>query len=164
MKHDPHPRTHDPTWDSGISTVEVLISAVLLTFAFAGMATLIMSNERSQVAASNEAIVRNALRNQAERIRGAPFEDILATYQSLHFSVTGLEEASGNVTIFTDETEVSDETAPLGFPRDLDGDGSATNPNISTSYMLLPIRLRVTWAERSDQIQSELYLLLSPEN
>ncbi len=157
------PDSHEPISTAGFSLIEILIAITLLTFAFLGMATLVMSNERSQVYAAEEAVIRNALRNQAERIRGTPFEDILSSYQGFTFAVNGVSGA-GIVTIFTDETEDSDDTAALGFPRDLNGDGSASDTDVTTDYMLLAVRLRVTWQGASGTTVSDFHFLLSSEN
>ncbi|MCA8959491.1 MAG: hypothetical protein KDC38_03210 [Planctomycetes bacterium] len=156
------PDGYVPKRDSGITLVESLVCVTLTVFGFVGITSLQLANERSQIVATEEAIVRNALRNQAERIRGTPFDEIIDAYQSLTFSVSELG-ATGLVTIFTDETESSAEAAAFGLPRDLDGDGTASDTDISSHYMLLPIRIQITVPSGSGSNVFSLHMLLSSE-
>jgi prepilin-type N-terminal cleavage/methylation domain-containing protein len=52
----------------------------------------------------------------------------------------------GTVEVVTDETKTDLELgAQLGMPRDLDGDGTATSTDVSTTALLLPVVVRARW-------------------
>jgi len=52
----------------------------------------------------------------------------------------------GSISVVTNET-LTDDTlhAELGMPRDLDGDGIVSNPNVGNSARLLPVIVRAQW-------------------
>jgi hypothetical protein len=67
------------------------------------------------------------------------------------FQVEGLNPVPGQATVGTVRL-VTDETATdtalgveLGMPRDLDGDGLATNVAVTTTARLLPVVFEVRW-------------------
>lgn len=61
-------------------------------------------------------------------------------------------ESVGSVWIVTDET-VSDKDIgfELGLPRDLDGDGAATNTDVSQTATVLPVVLRLRWKSAASE-------------
>ena len=61
-------------------------------------------------------------------------------------------QSVGSVWIVTDET-LTDEAIgfELGLPRDLDGDGSATNTDVSATATVLPVVLRLRWKGASGE-------------
>ncbi len=83
------------------------------------------------------------------------------------FDVAGLDPWVGNpsvatVTLVTDETATDAMlNAAVGMPRDLDGDGLATNTNVTTTAALLPAIVRMQWKGTSgqQQISQVVYLL-----
>ncbi|MFN0059989.1 MAG: hypothetical protein ACKVX7_16140 [Planctomycetota bacterium] len=150
--------------NTGFTIVEVLIGSVLVITGFVGLAGLQISNERSHANAVVNAHVNSGFRLLAERIRGAPFGDTAGLYQGAVFSVPGLTGATGTATIFLDETLDTAESNMLGLPRDLDGDGAATNPDVSANYMLLPIKLELAWTDPLAGLQTRvMYYLLAQE-
>lgn len=46
------------------------------------------------------------------------------------------------IVLHTDETEVN---ATLGLPRDLNGDGDADDADVSASYRIMPVTVRIYW-------------------
>ena len=50
------------------------------------------------------------------------------------------------------------------MPRDLDGDGSASSSDVTANYILLPVRVDVTWPDRFGDQTRTLYTFLSEEN
>jgi hypothetical protein len=111
-------------------------------------------------------LAQNAVRSISERIHAASegfadeperwAADLLATYGAggsagEHFDVLGLAEVAegqrvGTITFGTDET-VSDQDfgRELGLPRDLNGDGDATDTDVSASARILPVTLTLRW-------------------
>ena len=83
------------------------------------------------------------------------------------FDVDGLEAWDGNPSVAT-ITLVTDETATdvalgaaAGMPRDLDGDGLASNGDVSTTASLLPAIVRLQWrgSAGQQQLSQVVYLL-----
>ena len=140
-----------------------MVGILFLTVAFMGFSTLLISNERSHEQASQEAMVSNQFRSIAETIRSNAFNSIATNYQGFTFSIDELT-GTGNVLVFVDETETTPEGQQLGLPRDLDGDGLATNPDVSASYTLLPIRIQATWTNSDGPQIRDLYMFLSQED
>ena len=140
------------------------MSLTVLTFGFMGLGALLIANERSNELTAEEAITTNALRSVAERMRSTPFEDVANTYRDFVFTVDGLDQGLGLVTVLEDETDSSADAVALGLPRDLDGDGVASNVSVSASYMLLPVKIEVAWVGRDGSQTRTLYLLLASED
>jgi len=52
----------------------------------------------------------------------------------------------GSLLVITDETRTDQELGvQLGLPRDLDGDGAATNTDVGANALLLPVIVRARW-------------------
>ena len=146
----------------GFTLVEVMISLALLATGFLGLAAFYVAGARSYDMTHEDTVVLHALRQVAEKMRGAPFASVSTLYQGYTFAVDGIQ-GTGSVTIYMNETDTSTDAQALGLPRDLDGDGMATHTNVSGGYLLLPAKISVTWQNpRGPQVRS-LYLLLAQE-
>ena len=66
--------------------------------------------------------------------------------------------------VFVDETDTSADAAMLGLPRDLDGDGYATTTNVTNKFLLLPIKIDLSWASRDGPQARALYMMLAQES
>ncbi|MGD2016604.1 MAG: prepilin-type N-terminal cleavage/methylation domain-containing protein [Planctomycetota bacterium] len=81
--------------------------------------------------------------------------------------VTGLDPWTGSdhiasVTIITDETATDSEYGlNLGMPRDLDGDGVASNTDVTSNASLLPAIVEVRWRHAGGEfeVKQVVYLL-----
>lgn len=76
-------------------------------------------------------------------------------------NAAGLDEQPGLVTVITDETVTdADLGLNLGMPRDLNGDGDATDTNVTNDASLLPIIVRVRWQGGSgiQQVRHPFYV------
>lgn len=136
-----------------------MIGIVSVLSATSRMHSLRLTNhERTQA--------HNGLRSLSERMHatshgfsGTPqtwAQAVLATYApggsfGNEFSIEGLTPASvgeavGAISIGSDETASdSDLGVDLGMPRDLNGNGDASDPNVSESARLLPVILTLRW-------------------
>ena len=70
---------------------------------------------------------------------------------------------TGRVTFILNETAVSQDAQELGFPRDLDGDGEATNKDVSGNYTLLPAKVELSWTDLNGPQTRNLYFFLAEE-
>lgn len=132
------------------------------------------ASDHQRAQAALQAIVED-LHATAREASDDPAEwtnDILAVYgvggtPGNAFAIDGLEPWNGNPTVAT-VTVVSDETATdaalgvaAGMPRDLDGDGAATNTNVAGTASLLPAIVRLQWQGNAgqQQLSQVVYLL-----
>ena len=145
--------------DAGFTLVEVLSATVLMTVSLIGLGLVFVSSQRSQEMSTEEAVVSHAIRRTVEQMRGEAFADIASLYTGYQFTLNEID-GSGTVTILVDETATVPE---LGLPRDLDGDGSASSNDVTASYILLPVRVDVTWPDSFGNQTRTVYTFLSEE-
>ena len=149
----------------GFTLIEVMIGLVLLIVGMVGLVTLLVVSERSHSLSSELAVANNEIRGLAERIRSLPFDTIATTYTTFPtYTVPGLTDGVATVTVFTDETMNAGDATMLGMPRDLDGDGVAGSVNVAATYLLLPIKLEISWTAQNRRETQSLYLLISEED
>lgn len=159
----------------GFTLVEVSIAVIVLLvglMALSGSAVRVQSLGRTT---RGRMAAQNALRAKAEEIRSisrAGLSDPLgwgthvinALQAGSSFPVEGLTPvqgaaAVGSVSVITNETATdADLGVELGLPRDLDGDGLASNPAVTTTAHLLPVVVRVRWASEKGDQQASLGL------
>ena len=151
----------------GFSIVEVVVATAVLAI---GMLALTSTTWRVHaLTASNEdrRLAQNDLRAITEQIMSlseAALEDpdtwagtATAAFApggtpGNTFDIPGLERvpgkpAVGTIRLVTDETVTDAQLGlTLGMPRDLDGDGVASNTNVGATARLLPVILDLSWA------------------
>ncbi|MEM8712629.1 MAG: prepilin-type N-terminal cleavage/methylation domain-containing protein [Planctomycetota bacterium] len=167
---------------SGFTLIEVMVTAsVLLVGLLAMTSTSVVVNSLRKSASDQQ---------QAQQAMQAIVEDLQATARQADSSVTnwatqieavygpggtpgdafpvqGLDPWTGNVNVatvqlITDET-ITDATLGVaaGMPRDLDGDGAASNADTILSAALLPAIVQLQWrgAAGQQQLTQVVYLL-----
>src|SRR5690606_4526398 len=115
---------------SGFTLVEIAASLAFIAVSLGGLSTLFLYTTRSADEARQRSLLTHRLRFMSETIRATPFADIAVTWQGQKFDIPELG-AEANVTVFVNEIASSEEAKRLGFPRDLDGDGGASNTDVS---------------------------------
>ena len=154
----------------GFSLVEVVVATAVLAI---GMLALTSTMWRVHaLTASNEdrRLAQNDLRAISEQIISlseAALEDpdtwsgtVAAAFApggapGNTFDIPGLERVPGapsvgTIRVITDETRTDAQLGvTLGMPRDLDGDGAASNTNVGATARLLPVVLDLQWAAGS---------------
>lgn len=147
---------------SGFTLIEVALAVIVLLVGLVALSASAVRVQGLARAARERMAAQNALRAKAEEIRSisrAGLSDPLgwgihvsnAAAGLATFGVEGLttvvgQPSVGKVTLITDET-ATDATlgVELGMPRDLDGDGLATNTAVTNTARLLPVVLEVRW-------------------
>jgi len=147
---------------AGFTLLEVMITLVVFIVAFGGLSALLVLNVQSISQVRERSLVVHSLRETAEKVRSAPFKEIVLDYQSYPFAI-GEINATGTVQLFLNETEVSQDSQVLGLPRDLDGDGLVQSTDVSATYTLLPVKIEVSWTAQNGPETEALYMLLSQE-
>lgn len=169
----------------GFTLIELSIAISLLMI---GMVTVVsatsrMHNLRRQN--RERVLAQNAIRSITERIHAQSFSlrntgSTVDWAQNLTtllgpggdfgntFDVTGLAPAVvgqpvGTITVVTDETATD---AALGFlvgmPRDLNGDGDATDADVSNDARVLPVIVQLVWRQGStgsNQLTHTFYVM-----
>ncbi len=148
---------------SGFSLIEVLVATTLLLVMALGIGTCFLSGFDAQATNSVDLRVLNGFRNQIELMRGTTFEDVIVDYQKQEFTVDSVG-ATGSIELIVDETRNDADAAAFGLPRDLDGDGVAETVDISSKFLLLPVKLTLSWNDRGASFTRSRYFFLSQPN
>lgn len=158
-----------------IATSILMIGIVSVLSATSRMHSLRISNRERTLA-------QNAVRSMSERMHasahgfsddpGTWAEELFSTYgpggsYGNTFAVEGLTmiegtEGVGTIAIGSDETATDAQlAAQLGMPRDLNGDGDASDTDVSSGARLLPVVLTLRWrGERGVlQLRHGFYLM-----
>lgn len=167
---------------SGFTLIEVLVTASVLLIGLMAMTSTSVVVNSLRRSASDQQIAQGALQAVVEDLHAIAREaddtpanwmnEILAVYgpggnPGDRFDVEGLEAWEGNPSVAT-ITLVADETttdvalgAAAGMPRDLDGDGVATNADVTSNASLLPAIVRLQWrgSAGQQQLSQVVYLL-----
>ena len=155
-------KTWTPAPTGGFTLLEVMVALGVLTTVLLGFTPFFVVNARSHDYVSERSLALHALRQVAETVRASPFSAAATNYQGYAFTIDELK-ASGKVTLFTDETDSSLDAMNVGLPRDLDGDGLATNKSVVGGYCLLPLKIQITWNNVEGPQSMTLYQMLAQE-
>ncbi len=154
----------------GFALIELAIALSILVIGLVSIvsATSRMHHLRHQN--RDRALAQNGLRSISERIhaRSHGFSADPATWSSNlipvfapggaigdTFDVEGLNLAPGaqvigTIQIVIDETATDQQlNAQIGMPRDLNGDGQASNTDVSQNACMLPVIVRLQWRGQS---------------
>src|SRR6185503_7558895 len=148
--------------NSGFVMIELAMSMVLLTVGVLSLIWIAQSAYRAQRDIVRNDQVSALFVNAVETLKSAPFSSLYQTYNGKTIapvagtaaSLTGvkdlgaLKDAAGNpaqvtVDFFVNETALPAQFGPV---LDINKDGLLSSVNCATSYVLLPARLRVTYA------------------
>ncbi len=172
---------------TGMTLVEIAIGVVVLVTAVLGFAQALISLQRSQQYTREAGRATQAARQVLEGLQAQAFAEAFRVYNGdpnddpggpgtapgKNFAVPGLRARSddpdgmpGEVIIPTPAglpgvlRENTVDTI-LGMPRDLNGDGLiSTTADYSTTYKVLPVRVRVQWEGAGGKGVVELRTLL----
>jgi type II secretory pathway pseudopilin PulG len=156
----------------GLSLVEVIVSLAILTTLILALLSMMSTAARLDSATRERTVALNALREMAEAMRAYDFGDLYAAYGPTGtfgntFPIAELADETGadvgTITFLIDETDSSYDAQQFNMPRDLDGDGNATDVDVGTSatYILLPAKLTATWTGMGGRQTLNLYVLLA---
>lgn len=137
----------------GMTLIEVTFVVISLTVALAAVTQSMATGSAARYRLERQALALDAVRDVAETVRATPIDDIVGTFGAAgdpgeRFSIPGLdgEELAGRILIISDETLTDQEIGmTLGMPRDLDGDGAATNTDVTGTALVIPVIVEARW-------------------
>lgn len=174
--------------NSGMTLVEVMIALSVAAIGMLGFSQAIIAAVALNEANQEEALARAGAQEFLESCQGVTFDEVFARFNlndlddpaagpifGGSFAVEGLQAQDGDPdgmvgevqfpTIFlVDNREVLREDvvdAELGSPQDLNGDNVIDDLDHSEDYLLLPIRVSVSWRGRAGPSQIEFRTILS---
>jgi type II secretory pathway pseudopilin PulG len=149
--------------ESGFTLIQVVLATAVLTIAALSL-TVVQISSLSLTASNREtAEARHVARQILEDLRSETVSEVYARYNSIPTddpegdgtgpgdtltvptdcgTMTASIEFPGNTGAVLREDAVD---AELGMPRDLDGDGTVDTDDHAGDYLVLPVRVRVTW-------------------
>ena len=142
----------------------------ILTISLAMFARTMASSKKLDPTSTESAVAGSAARSQLEEMRNHPFEQIFALYNAdpnddpggvgtapgPNFAVPELAPTAaggfvGTISFPTVGGVLREDAvdADLGAPRDLNADGVVDSNSRAGDYVILPIRVRLTWIPRN---------------
>jgi hypothetical protein len=148
--------------ESGAFLLEMMFALVIFTVGLLGFLSSYRSVFQSGEDARHLDRVQLAFMNVAAGLRHDEFADLYADRHGTTVVAPGLTAPDGSparvqVTCFVNETALPAEFGPV---IDIDGDGALSTSDCSSTYRILPVRLRLTYATVYGAESRELLLLI----
>lgn len=175
---------------AGFTLVEIMISASVMVVGLLGFAQVIALSVGSSTSNQEANLAIEAARAKIEEIQAAEFDDLFELYNPIAgddpggagtapgntFTVPGLQPDPndpdgivGQVLIptmvgATGAWEIREDfqSAGLGTPRDLDGDGVIDQLDHSGDYGILPVQVRLQWRGARGISRMDFKVLVGP--
>ena len=136
----------------GMTLIEVMIACCVLAIGILGAMSALISVSSLETANHDDLIAINIARQKLSEIQTQSFQLIFAFYgpngAQNTFPVAPLIDGTGTITFPTNASGSLDETVTdvdFGMPMDLNGNGTAADTDVSSTYVLLPIRITIKW-------------------
>jgi type II secretory pathway pseudopilin PulG len=154
--------------EQGFSLVEVMVSFSVLVIVLVGFSRMLVSSRLASSTTHEATLAKQAARSMVEVLQATPLDDAYAMYNANDgddpgaagsapgngFSVPGLEAPEGDADglpgaiLFPEANGVLSElqiAARYGWPMDMDRDGDVSSADVSSTYSILPVVVRVEW-------------------
>lgn len=153
--------------ERGFTLIEMLVAFSALMVVLLGLSRMLLSSQMAMNTTHEATLARQAAREQIEVLYAATVADVYATYNAdagddpngagtapgVGFEVAGLEAPLGDADglpgriLFPEQGGVLSELASApqyGWPMDMDG-VAGSSADVSTTYRVLPVVVRVEW-------------------
>jgi len=148
--------------------LEVLIAVAVAAIALMGTLTAIASIMRLTDSNHEQSLALNIARQKLAELQIAPFQSAFALFgpgsPANSSSVAQLDSGTVKFVFPVNESGKLDETVideQMGMPSDLNGNGNATDRDVSTTYNLLPVRIQLTWKSPNGPREMSLNTVLT---
>lgn len=138
--------------EGGFTLLELMIAMLVLVIGITSATATLASSGTAERTLRERQIVIQAANDFIDQVLSTDFFQVIPAYRpggtpGPTFAVPIFEATtSGRIDFFFDETaRDADLPMPLGFPRDLDGDGLATNTNASVNPQVIVAVVTVSW-------------------
>jgi type II secretory pathway pseudopilin PulG len=147
------PREIEGKAQGGFTIIESAVALSILALSLLALWGTLIYCSRSNLASEQKKRAINAAQAKVEELKSRPFPGLIGEYGpggtvGDTFTVPDLDDeetvAHGKIAFFVDETDDTGDKH-LGLPLDLNGDGDATDTDVSDDYILLPVQVSVTW-------------------
>lgn len=148
--------------EEGILLLELIMAITVLTMGILGFLTAFHASLKAGHELGSRDQAQASLESVIETLNAADFSTLYATYEGATFPVDGLVDSAGNpavirVNFHVNETTMLSEYGPIG---DIDGDGAMSTLDASTSYVILPARLTLSYEMTHGTENKEMFLVL----
>ncbi|MBI5361348.1 MAG: prepilin-type N-terminal cleavage/methylation domain-containing protein [Planctomycetes bacterium] len=163
--------------NSGFSLLELLATIAVMAITSMGVTSVILTCTDLDMTSYQTGVAMDKANEIMEMVRKTDFTSLISTYgatlttegvwvsgfdvPNLEVRATDLDGMAGKVLIVVNETLYTEETFTLGFPRDLNGDGMATSLDVTASYKILPVIVKVEWATKFGDREYDLRTLIA---
>ena len=136
----------------GFTLIETMMAMTMIAVALLALMHAVVSSMRLVEANRQDAVAMNHAREKIAEIESKDFETIFDLYKN-HTWIPEMQtgnsrgrvllpiNGSGNL----DETRSPSQFINMGFPRDINMDGDATDTNVNLTYRILPIKIVISW-------------------
>jgi hypothetical protein len=147
---------------TGALMVEYAIGLSVLAVGILAFMSTLFSNYQAANATTELDEAHLALENLSETLRAQPLADVYANYNARQFPVAGLKAPEGGaaqlvVTCHVNETAIPAQCGPVS---DIDGNPGEQSADCSGDYLILPVRLSITYATPLGPETQERFLVL----
>ena len=151
----------NPSRQQGAMIVEAMIALSVFSV---GVLGLFSSVQKVFLSAADDRTRDQAaagLQDVADTLRNADFSKIYGSYNNAKLPAYGLTSQGGAATVLV-QCDVNELSLPAeyGPVQDLDGDGLKKSSDVSASYVLLPVRLTLTYQTNYGTRTDVRYLLI----
>jgi type II secretory pathway pseudopilin PulG len=145
-----------PDTHAGFTLIELMVSFSALLVVLLGFSRMLISSHMASATTHEATLAKEAARSMLEVLQATPLAGVYATYDGADggFEVRGLEAPEGDADglpgriLFPEQGGTLSELAiapQYGWPMDMDGDGDLLTADVSGTYRLLPVVVRVEW-------------------
>jgi hypothetical protein len=151
----------NPSRQQGSFIVEAMIALAVFSVGVLGLFTSVQKVFLSAADDRTRDQAAAALQDVADALRNSSFSKIYASYNNAKFPAYGLTIQGGAATVLI-QCDVNELSLPAeyGPVQDLDGDGFKKSSDVSASYVLLPVRLTLTYQTNYGTRTDVRYLLI----
>ncbi len=151
-----------PNRKSGFLMVELMIAIGIFTIGVLGFLSTFFVTHRAGSDVAIRDKVRVALESVSELLRNSDFETLYQNFDKKRIEIPDVQGPGGGPAQVRIRCYINEHAIPAAFGPvfDLDGDGVLETSNVSTSYKLLPVHLRIHYATSYGNEVREVYLVL----